>query len=275
MAVLTVRDPHVTTSARQQTVDPRIAAAVRAGSSPWDGPDLATGWHQHPFHQVELALAGTAEVETADGRALLTPGDVFWVPAETPHSATLRRLRSITVAFAPGNGTLDGADRATVTTAAPVLREMLAYARRWPLDRPEDEIGAVAFFAALAVVLLDTLEQAPPLWLPSVTDPVVASAMAATLGALRSTSAAAVSDQVGVSERTLRRRFESQVGMPWQDYLTRARLLRAMLLLSDPDRPLPGVAEEVGFQSPSGFTRAFRSLTGETPAAFRRRVLAV
>jgi AraC-like DNA-binding protein len=72
---------------------------------------------------------------------------------------------------------------------------------------------------------------------------------------------------------TLRRAFEAQAGMPWRQYVLQARLLRAMALLSEPGPTVLAIAAEAGFASLSGFTRAFRRLTGETPMAYRQRVM--
>jgi AraC-like DNA-binding protein len=61
--------------------------------------------------------------------------------------------------------------------------------------------------------------------------------------------------------------------MPWRRYLLHSRLLRAMALLSEPGPTVLDVATEVGFDSVSAFTRAFRAYTGETPTGYRRRVM--
>jgi AraC-like DNA-binding protein len=45
-----------------------------------------------------------------------------------------------------------------------------------------------------------------------------------------------------------------------------------MALLTDRNRTVSSVAVEVGFDSLSGFERAFRSLTGELPGDYRRRL---
>ena len=60
--------------------------------------------------------------------------------------------------------------------------------------------------------------------------------------------------------------------MSWRRYLLESRLLRAMALLAQPGGTVLSISLEVGFESTSGFTRAFRRHTGETPHAYRRRV---
>ncbi len=69
--------------------------------------------------------------------------------------------------------------------------------------------------------------------------------------------------------RTLRRRFLDETGLIFRDYLAMARLHRSIDLLSSPSRSLLEVALEVGFQSQSAFTQAFRRGTGQTPRQFR------
>jgi AraC-like DNA-binding protein len=78
---------------------------------------------------------------------------------------------------------------------------------------------------------------------------------------------------VGVSERTLRRRFQADTGMTWRQYLLQTRLLSAMALLTERDRSVLDVATSVGFESASAFTRAFTHYAGETPSAYRQRAL--
>jgi transcriptional regulator GlxA family with amidase domain len=78
---------------------------------------------------------------------------------------------------------------------------------------------------------------------------------------------------VGTSERSLRRAFVAETGMSWRQYLLESRLLQAMALLAQPEPNLLAVATEVGFESMSGFARAFHRYSGETPMAYRQRVL--
>jgi AraC-like DNA-binding protein len=61
--------------------------------------------------------------------------------------------------------------------------------------------------------------------------------------------------------------------MTWQQYLLESRLLQAIALLAQPEPTALAVATTVGFDTMSGFARAFRRYTGETPSGYRRRVL--
>jgi AraC-like DNA-binding protein len=196
-----------------------------------------------------------------------------WIPAGLAHNTTLKRVRTVSVFLDPEM--VPGADgRARILAAAPVIREMILYAVRWPIGRPASDPGADAFFEALAHLTRDWLDRETPLSLPTSNDPVVAAVMAYTNAHLDHVGARDVCRAVGVSERTLRRNFAAATGMTWRQYLLQSRLLRAMAALAEPEPTVMDVATSVGFDSVSAFTRAFGRYCAETPTAYRRRVTA-
>ena len=250
----------------------RDGSAVRAGTFPYEGDGLVTGWHSHDLHQIEYALAGTVEVETSAGHYLLPPQQAAWIPAQLPHRTTInRRVKTVSVFFHP-DMVADPGDKARILAAAPVIREMIRYATRWPIDRLQSDEEADRFFTVLADLVSNGLDQEAPLHLPTSTDPVIAAVMAYTDDHLVQVTASEVSRAVGLSDRSLRRQFRAAVGMSWHRYLVHARLLRAMVLLAEPSWSVLGVATEVGFGSVSAFSRAFALHTGETPTAYRGRI---
>jgi len=266
---------NMTVPARAGQRDVRDGSAVGAGTYPFEcGADVVTGWHHHDLHQLEYAFEGVAQVETATARYLLPPQQAAWIPAGVEHCTTLTRVRTLSVFFDPAFFDQLSSARVRVLAVAPVLREMVLHARRWPIRRAASDPGADAFFGALAHVIAESLDQEAPLSLPASSDPLVAAAMRVTLDSLAVATLADVCAAVNASERTLRRAFLAQAGMPWRQYLLRARLLRAMALLSQPGPTVLAIAMDVGFESVSGFSRAFRRLTGETPLSYRHRVTA-
>jgi AraC-like DNA-binding protein len=74
--------------------------------------------------------------------------------------------------------------------------------------------------------------------------------------------------RAGVSARTLQRRFVEETGLTLTAWRTRARLAAAAEYLAQ-GWDVGRVAAEVGFESASSFTRAFRTLAGVTPSAVR------
>jgi AraC-like DNA-binding protein len=252
-------------------VDMTRGGPVRAGAFSYEGEGFVSGWHTHEMHQLEYALEGYVEVTAPGVRHLLPPQQAAWIPAGMPHQSGFARVRTVSVFFAPAM--VEGVDdRVRILAAAPVIREMMEYATRWPIDRAASDATADAFFEALALLARDWIEHEAPLCLPTSTEPAIAAAMDYTQAHLDSVTAATVGAAVGMSPRTLRRRFGAATGMTWRQYVLESRLQRALALLTEPDRTVMGVSTEVGFDSVSAFTRAFRALTGETPGAYRKRV---
>jgi AraC-like DNA-binding protein len=75
---------------------------------------------------------------------------------------------------------------------------------------------------------------------------------------------------LGRSPRSLQRHLR-EVGRGFRDELNQVRIESARQLLLDSDLKLEAIAEQVGLESASQFTRLFRQLAGELPSEFRAR----
>jgi len=67
--------------------------------------------------------------------------------------------------------------------------------------------------------------------------------------------------------------FKQATGMTFTDYLARLRVEKVKNLLLNPHVRISEAAFQVGFQSLSQFNRVFRKVTGESPTAYRDRVM--
>jgi AraC family transcriptional activator FtrA len=75
---------------------------------------------------------------------------------------------------------------------------------------------------------------------------------------------------LGVSPRTLARRFADQLGMSPGAWLLSRRVAAARTLLEETDLPIEAIAARVGFTSAVNLRRRFRAQVGTTPGAYRR-----
>jgi AraC-like DNA-binding protein len=264
--------PAAATPSDAYVVDMRSSAAARAGALLYEADDLVTGWHAHDLHQLEFALGGVAHVEADGARYLLPPHQAVWIPSGHRHCTTLLGVRSIAVFFEPS--LVDVSEpRVHVLAVTPLLREMICYAVRWPIDRAIADETADRFFDALSLLLREWIsDPAPPLCLPSSDDPVVADVIARTEADLPTVTSTDIASAAGISERTLRRRFAEVTGITWQQYVQTSRVMRAMVHLVQTNVGVLEVAHAVGYGSVSAFTRAFRHHTGESPTQYRRRI---
>ncbi len=256
-------------------VDLRDKGRWAGGSLRYDGDErLVTGWHLHDVHEIEYACRGMVEVRTEAGHYLLPPHQATWIPAGLHHQTTLHAgAQTLAVLFEPRLVPVPG-DRVRIIAVSALLREMMLYSARWPISRTEPEPAADSFFQALGYVVAEALDDERPLHLPVSADPVVTAATDYTRAHLGHVTVGDVTRAVGVSERTLRRIFGTQLGLSWRSYLLRARILRAMALLAEPGRSVLEVSITVGFDDVGAFARSFARHCGETPSVYQRRIAA-
>jgi AraC-like DNA-binding protein len=260
-------------SATTGSVDLRANRRWSGGSQMYDGGEqLVTGWHFHDVHEIEYACRGVVEVKSPSGHYLLPPHQAAWIPAGLEHQTTLNAgARTLAVLFDPRLIPVPG-DRVRIIAVSALLREMMLHSVRWPISRSESDRQADSFFQTLGYVVGEALNDERPLSLPVATDPVVAQAADYTRAHLQDITVGEVSRAVNVSERTLRRLFDTHLGMSWRSYLLRARVLRAMAMLAEPDRSVIEVSIAVGFDDVGAFARSFTRHCGETPSAYKRRI---
>ena len=77
-----------------------------------------------------------------------------------------------------------------------------------------------------------------------------------------------LADALGMSRRHLTRRMKETFGTSPAAYIRTCRIERARALLRDDPPSVAAVAEAVGFQSASAFTKAFRRTTGQVPTDY-------
>jgi len=108
-------------------------------------------------------------------------------------------------------------------------------------------------------------------WLAGVGDRIVGAA----LNALHQSPAHAwtleeLARTANTSRSVLAERFQQLVGSSPMQYLTQWRMLLASNLLCRSNAPLASIAQDVGYQTDTAFSRAFRREYGAPPAAWRR-----
>jgi AraC-like DNA-binding protein len=108
-------------------------------------------------------------------------------------------------------------------------------------------------------------------WLAGVRDRVVGVALNSLHGRpAHAWTLEELARAAGTSRSVLAERFQQLVGSSPIQYLTQWRMLLACNLLSRSNAPLASIAEAVGYQTDTAFSRAFRRELGAPPAAWRR-----
>ncbi|WP_437753279.1 AraC family transcriptional regulator [Sorangium sp. So ce1389] len=229
----------------------------------------AYAWHTHERHQLLYPLAGTARLDVDDASFLLPPQRAALIPAGERHATSCRDASVISIYFDPAAFPCRVA-AVRIFEIPALLREMVIYARRWPVARRPDDATANTFFAAMADILAPLLDRGATYRLPRGRTRPVQRAIECALRDVACADLSRAAAFAGATERTLRRRFREETGVTWRAFITRARVLRAIDLLTSPGASVTRVALDVGFQSLGAFAAAFRAVTGQTPSEFRR-----
>ncbi|EWM18511.1 AraC family transcriptional regulator [Kutzneria sp. 744] len=254
-----------------------------------------------PFH---VLLDGECELHLGPDILHLRAGDVVLIPSGSPHRVITpgsgrqrgttetagdafvtthsKRGGAAVIDLFCGHYTFDPGAGAVLSRSLPeplkvsfgqsaAELSMLSALMRGEAQR--EGTGTAAVLSALSTALLAMVLRStatPALW-TAVADPRIAAAISAILDdPAADWSIARLSQAATMSRATFLRHFGQETGMTVGVFLARARIMAAAELLDTTDATVASVALQVGYQSESAFSRAFRAEVGATPARYRR-----
>lgn len=219
--------------------------------------------HAHSAHQIVHAISGTMRVSVQDRMWFLPPGRGLWVPARTRHA--IRCVGPVDMRTAYLSEIYPVAHSGVALTAvSPLMRETLL----------RIAAGANPDLALLlAEVLLAEIRAGllAPLSLPIPADPRIAR-LARHLQDHPSdqTGLTSWARHLGFSERNLIRHIRTGTGMTFRELRRLTRVMVALDKLAT-GQSVTTTAYDVGFETPSAFIHAFRTVHGQTPRQFLAR----
>jgi AraC-like DNA-binding protein len=184
----------------------------------------------------------------------------IWVPAGTVHAHQAHGELELRLVGLPASDNPLGLDEPTVLAVGPLLRELILAYTHTPHDESPER-------GRLRAVLLDQLRASPqqPLHLPTPTTPLLKAVCEILCGnPADGRTLAALGREVGAGDRTLSRRFKTDLGMTFPQWRTQLRLYHALVLLAE-NLPVTTVAHRCGWSSASAFIDVFRRTFGHTP----------
>ena len=141
---------------------------IHAGTFNSEGVAIETPWHFHAFHQLMYAFEGSVEVEDERARYKVPHQFAAWIPAHSVHRTALDNVRSGSVFFRPDM--IDWpVSSLRVIPATNLMREMIMYAMRWPIDGQDSE-DSLAYFDCFARLCREWISSEVTLVLPASDD---------------------------------------------------------------------------------------------------------
>lgn len=224
--------------------------------------------HAHDWHQLVYAIEGVLTVSTIGQTFITSPDQAAWLPTGVPHrvgSLLGAEFRSLWIATEAGSA-LPRAP--TVLAVSPLLKALIVEAAAIEGQGDPDGYGG-----RVVTLILDQLRRAPalPAALPWPREGRLAALCEALyLDPADERSAADWARELGLSSRTLTRRFEAEIGAPLRSWKRRLRLFRAIELLNG-GMSVTQTAMELGYGSASAFIFAFKAEMGASPHAHARQ----
>lgn len=78
-----------------------------------------------------------------------------------------------------------------------------------------------------------------------------------------------VAKNVNLSYNYLSKVFKDEIGKSFVDYLTELRMERSMKLLANQNLSVKEICQEIGYNDPNYYSKAFKKVTGMTPTEYR------
>jgi len=219
--------------------------------------------HAHDWGQLVYAISGVLTVAIAGRSFVISPDQAAWLPAGVGHrvgSLAGAEFRSLWIAKSIGAGL---PAEPIVHVVGPLLKALIVEV----VDLSPDDDG---YAGRVTRLILDQLRRATPI--PAALPWPRGEALAGLCAALYADpadprSAEQWGRELGMSSRTLSRRFEAEIGMSLRSWRRHMRLFKAVELLGG-GMDVTGVALELGYGSPSAFIYAFRTEMGAPPQVY-------
>jgi AraC-like DNA-binding protein len=223
--------------------------------------------HVHDWNQVVYAISGVLTVAVEGRSFVISPEQAMWVPTSLQHRVgTLlgAEFRSLWLSDEAGAGL---PVTPTVFGVSPLLQALIIEAVQ--IEGQADPDG---YAGRVTGLIIDQLRRAQPL--PAALPWPRAGALMTLCEALYANPADARGpeewgQELGMSGRTLARRFEAELGMSLRTWRRHLRLFKAIELLGG-GMGVTQTAMELGYGSTSAFVFAFRSEMGNSPQAYMR-----
>jgi len=217
---------------------------------------------RQPWCKVGYAVKGVVEARVEGRRFLCPPHYATWIPADALHACHNRENVKFVSIYIDCNLCTDMPQEPCTLAISPLIKAILADFGDRHVTVPETDADL-----RLAFVLVDQLRKAPrrESFLPMSDDDLLAPVInALQANASDRRSLAEWARTLGTTEKTLSRRFQGQLGLSFNEWRQRLKLVASLSLIED-GRSIQSIASELGYSSASAFIAMFRRQTGTSP----------
>jgi AraC-like DNA-binding protein len=244
---------------RQTTQSRQLAPSRRPG--PADAAD-SSGEVSHDGLLV-FAHAGMMSVTVAGSLWALAPHRALWVPPGTPY--LLHHRKNVDAQLLRLRPTTDLPSLPRLVEVTPLMRELILEAARLA-EAAQNSDEATWVDHLLRSRIRAAPVPASRICAPS--DPRLKQICDAIIGDPSDNRTIDYwADRIGMSRRTLTRRFRDEIGTSFSLWRQQVRLQEALVRL-EMGEPITTIALDVGYEWPNSFSTVFRQTFGAPPSRF-------
>lgn len=224
--------------------------------------------HTHPLNQFVYATSGTVVVAAAGAWYAITPEQAIWVPTGVLHTTGALSSTAFRSLFVPDSPDLGMPDQCTVYAVNDLLRILIveleaAHQRREPKE----------YMDKLKDLMTEQLRRLPKqdFHLPWPQSPELHKICEMLYH--NPADRRGIDDwgkEIGLSGRTVARRFEKDTGITFRDWCHKLRIFLALEWLCR-GRSVTDIALDLGYASTSAFTFMFRQEMGSPPSEWLKK----
>ena len=218
-----------------------------------------------PYAALSLRVSGTAVFEICGNRLACNPGDVVFIPADTPYKVEYSVSESIVVHFEYSN--YFNAESIRPNNPLLIESQFGHLLKSWNQNHSVNQAKSVIY---------DILERIANDQRAPIKDTAIANCIRYMDANFCNpeTDIETVCEIAFVSAPTLQRGFAKYVGCSPKQYLNQLRMNRALELLSENELSIKAISLSCGFADEKYFSRAFKKKYGCSPSQFRKRIVA-
>lgn len=223
--------------------------------------------HRHQDkHQLIFAKKGTIKIQTANDYWILPPSRAIWIECGVAHSFYSKHSADVHILYIREN--IDNSlsySNCCVFNISPLVHELVKtcvnFKNAYTDHSPQGRLG---------YVLLEQLQQLDqsPVSLP-MPESIILQKICRWFEQEPSTQITLqeLSVSVGASERTVERLFLKDIGLSYNEWRYRFRLVKSLEYLAE-NQPISHVAYNVGYNHVSSYIFAFKNFFGCTPKKY-------
>ena len=217
-----------------------------------------------PYAALSFRVSGTGDFEIGKKRFITNPGDVLFLPADTPYKVQYSISESIVIHL--GYCSYTEPENICLIHPSQIGRQFRALFEAWK------QRHSVNYAKSVIYSILDDManDQKTP-----IVDTLIANCVQYMEQNFCDSKMdiASLCEYAFISASSLQRGFAKYVGLSPKQYLTQLRMNRALELLSKGELSVREICFECGFTDEKYFSRAFKKKYGYPPSQLKKNML--